>query len=269
VTVRQRSTRNRPARVPTPKLDRLRQHIAKYFLVWVLIMAIFMRILPGLLGLVLDTTMSVVAAAPGVIVNVGGEVLTVVVDAGGDALTWAGDRIGDLLDGESSPSGDIAPLFTAEVAYWEDDILRWAAEHSLDPNLMATVMQIESCGHPTVSSSAGAQGLFQVMPFHFGSTEDQLDPDTNALRGAGVLNQCLDMANGDAGLAMACYNGGPSVLTTPYDNWLNEPQRYYMWGTGIYADAQNNSATSETLDRWINAGGGTLCDWASAELGLN
>ena len=83
------------------------------------------------------------------------------------------------------------------------DILRWAETYDLDPNLLATVMQIESCGHPTVSSHAGAQGLFQVMPMHFASDEDQLDPNTNAMRGASVLNSCLDMADGDAAMAMA------------------------------------------------------------------
>ena len=98
----------------------------------------------------------------------------------------------------------IAPLFTPEVKFWASDISRWAHEDDLDPNLLATVMQIESCGHPTISSYAGAQGLFQVMPFHFDANENQLDPDTNAKRGADYLNICTGMANGDPGLSLAC-----------------------------------------------------------------
>ncbi len=53
----------------------------------------------------------------------------------------------------------IAPLFTPEVQQWSDEIIRWAAEHDLDPNFVATVMQIESCGHPEVVSRAGATGF--------------------------------------------------------------------------------------------------------------
>lgn len=164
--------------------------------------------------------------------------------------------------------GNLAPLFTPEIDYWSENINRWAHQYGLDPNLLATVMQIESCGHPTISSPAGAQGLFQVMPFHFASGENQLDPDTNAKRGAGVLQACLDMAGGDVGLAMACYNGGPGVLSTPYEQWNSEPQRYYTWGTGIYGDAINNSSSSETLNRWLDAGGARLCDLAGDALGL-
>jgi len=184
-------------------------------------------------------------------------------------LGLAGRAIG-LVPGLSQVvyPGKIAPLFTSEVDFWADSINRWAAEYNLDPNLLATIMQIESCGHPTVSSSAGAQGLFQVMPFHFLTGENQLDPDTNARHGADVIKTCLDMADGDVGLAMACYNAGPRVLSIPYAQWDNQPQRYYTWGTGIYADARNNSPTSDTLNRWLDAGGARLCQMAGQALGI-
>ena len=46
-------------------------------------------------------------------------------------------------------SGGIAPLFTPEVQYWENEIVAWAAQHDIDPNAVATIMQIESCGNPS------------------------------------------------------------------------------------------------------------------------
>lgn len=162
----------------------------------------------------------------------------------------------------------VAPLFTSEVAHWEKKIQQWAAEYEMEPNLLATVMQIESCGHPTVASYAGAQGLFQVMPFHFASTEDMLDPDTNAMRGVTYLKYCLDAAKGDIGLTLACYNGGPSVLTRDSIYWDQQVKSYYRWGTGIYADALTQKARSDTLDRWLAAGGDRLCNMAAAEIGL-
>src|SRR5579871_6104129 len=98
--------------------------------------------------------------------------------------------------------GKIAPMFSSSVEYWSERLADWGARYNLDPNLLATIMQIESCGDDKISSYAGAQGLFQVMPFNFAEGEDELDPDTNAMRGASFLNQCLGYSNGDTGLAM-------------------------------------------------------------------
>ena len=162
----------------------------------------------------------------------------------------------------------IAPLFSSEVIYWEDSILKWSEQYNLDPNLLATVMQIESCGHPTVNSYAGAQGLFQVMPFHFTDGENMLDPDTNAKRGAAFLNECLRWSSGDVGLALACYNGGPGVIHRDSRTWDHQVVSYYAWGVPIYADALVSKSESDTLNRWLNAGGDRLCNSASAELGL-
>jgi len=100
-------------------------------------------------------------------------------------------------------STNISPIFTREVQHWADDITRWANASALDPNLVAVILQIESCGNPFARSSAGAMGLFQVMPFHFHFGENPYDPETNAFRGLGYLVRSLQTANGDARLALA------------------------------------------------------------------
>ncbi len=170
--------------------------------------------------------------------------------------------------GSMAANANLAPLFTNEIDYWSSDLLRWAAKYHLDPNLLATVMQIESCGHPSVVSNAGAQGLFQVMPFHFSSGEDMIDPDTNAFRAANFLNVCYTYSKQDVGLTLACYNGGPSVVTKNMHTWPAETQRYYVWGVGIYADARAGLHDSATLSRWLAAGGSGLCQMADTTLGL-
>lgn len=162
----------------------------------------------------------------------------------------------------------IAPLFTPQIQYWEAEIARWSDAYQIDPNLMATIMQIESCGHPNVVSHAGAQGLFQVMPFHFAHDETMLDPDTNAYRSANFINECTGYAQGDIGLVLACYNGGPSVVSRSYDTWAAETQRYYVWGSTIYGDAMHFAQESIHLDHWLAAGGTHLCNRASHVLGL-
>ena len=162
--------------------------------------------------------------------------------------------------------GQLPAFFAPTVQHWSDKINEWAYQYSVDRDLLATVMQIESCGHPTVVSGAGARGLFQVMPFHFSADEDMLDPDTNARRGATYLNYCIGASDSVIGLALACYNGGPGAISQPRERWPRETQNYYRWGVGIYSDAAAGSARSETLDLWLEAGGSLLCQSARREL---
>jgi soluble lytic murein transglycosylase-like protein len=170
---------------------------------------------------------------------------------------------------ESAPSGNvIAPLFTPEVQYWSENIAAWSEQTGIDPNLIATVMQIESCGDPRARSSAGAMGLFQVMPYHFDSGEDPYKPATNARRGLNYLKQALDARSGVARLGLAGYNGGIAGAQRPESQWASETQRYVYWGSGIYEDAVNGTSTSERLDEWLGRGGASLCAQAAQRLGL-
>lgn len=161
--------------------------------------------------------------------------------------------------GIASASTSLSPVFTPEVQYWAPLIEAWAVAYSLNPNLIATVIQIESCGDPTVSSSAGAQGLFQVMPFHFSAGENMLDVETNARRGLAYLKTGLELARGDVGMALAGYNGGHGVITRGIGSLVAETQRYYYWGSGIYNEAVSGATVSPTLQEWLSAGGSSLC----------
>lgn len=163
---------------------------------------------------------------------------------------------------------EISPIFTPSVQYWEDDIVKWAAENSLDPNLVATVMQIESCGLESAGSSVGAMGLFQVMPFHFTEDDKPFDPDTNARVGMAYLRQGFEIAGGNAGLALAGYNGGHGLIYTDSEFWPAETLRYTTWGTSIYRDASTGMTDSPALQDWLIQGGGGLCALAEEDLGL-
>jgi hypothetical protein len=159
--------------------------------------------------------------------------------------------------------GQLSNIFTPEVLRWSPLIHSWASTYNVDPNLIATVIQIESCGDPTAISRSGAQGLFQVMPFHFIEGEDMLEVMTNARRGMDYLAKGLKVANGDAGLALAGYNGGHGVIRRDPSRWPAETQRYYRWGTGIYGDAAKGLTSSQTMQEWFNAGGRSMCKKAA------
>jgi len=103
----------------------------------------------------------------------------------------------DLAEPDLNGSSQLAPFFEPSVLYWEADIVHWANRHNLDPNMVATIMQIESCGDPNAVSRSGAMGLFQVMPFHFKPSEDGFDPNTNSLRGMNYLAERLIQTDGE------------------------------------------------------------------------
>lgn len=171
------------------------------------------------------------------------------------------------VDNSTSSSG-LSPIFTPEIQHWGDDIVRWANAASLDPNLAAVVMQIESCGDPQALSRSGAMGLFQVMPFHFHRGENGFNPETNALRGMEYLSRSLSTGGGNARLALAGYNGGIGVISRSEWSWPAETKRYVLYGAPIYEDARNGLTSSPMLGEWYRKYGAGLCRQASDRLGI-
>ena len=163
-----------------------------------------------------------------------------------------------VIQPETSSSG-LSPIFTREIQHWGKDIVRWANAASLDPNLAAVVMQIESCGDPQAVSRSGAMGLFQVMPFHFHRGENSYNPDTNALRGLNYLSRSLATGGGNARLALAGYNGGIGVIARGEGTWAAETKRYVYYGAPIYEDARSGATSSPMLDEWYRKYGAGLC----------
>ncbi|HET8670135.1 MAG TPA: lytic transglycosylase domain-containing protein [Candidatus Saccharimonadales bacterium] len=165
-------------------------------------------------------------------------------------------------------SNQISPIFTKEVQHWGNDIVRWANAAGVDPNLAATVMQIESCGDPRATSRSGATSLFQVMPFHFRLGENPYDPETNAVRGMNYLARSLQAGGGNARLALAGYNGGIGVISRNEWLWPSETKRYVLYGAPIYEDARNGATSSASLTEWYQKYGAGLCGQAAQRLGI-
>jgi soluble lytic murein transglycosylase-like protein len=179
----------------------------------------------------------------------------------------------DIHQGTTAQAGaagrSISPIFTPQVQYWADQIQAWAAAAGLDPNLVATVMQIESCGNPSAVSSAGAMGLFQVMPYHFVAGENPYDPQTNSLRGLDYLRRSLEAAGGDARLALAGYNGGIGVIGQAEYTWSPQTQAYARRGSRYYADASAGVVSAVDMQDYQAAGESSLCRQAASRLGIS
>ncbi len=218
-----------------------------------------------LLGLLL-WNLSGWAAAGGASVASGAPPPIVEAEAPVEAAAPPPPAASELTPAAAPAATALSPVFTAEVRKWEPEILAWAAERDLDPDLVATLIQIESCGNPQAVSTAGARGLFQVMPFHFTQGENMLDPATNARRGLDYLVNSLSLTEGHVGMALAGYNGGHVAAQGTWESWPLETRRYYRWGVGIYHDASTGLVDSPTLHDWLTAGGASLCQGAAGVL---
>ena len=90
-------------------------------------------------------------------------------------------------------------------------VYREAKQFELEPDLVLAVIAIESSFNRFAVSSAGAQGLMQVMPFwkrELGRDDDNLtDIDTNIRYGCSILKYYLGVERGDLVRALARYNG--------------------------------------------------------------
>ena len=186
------------------------------------------------------------------------------------SIAWKTTPTLSPVNANSPPvtSTSISPIFRIEIQHWADSISRWAAASQLDPNLVATIMQIESCGDPRARSSSGAMGLFQVMPFHFYAIDDPYNPNTNAARGLAYLARSLATGGGNARLAMAGYNGGIGLIGRGEWTWPAQTNRYVRYGAPIYEDARNGLTSSPALNEWYEKYGVSLCRQASQRLGL-
>jgi hypothetical protein len=82
-------------------------------------------------------------------------------------------------------------------------------QHGLPPGLMTSVLRQESGGDPRVTSSAGAQGLFQFMPATAAQYKiDPFDPQQAAPAAARELRALYTKYGGDVDRTLAAWNWG-------------------------------------------------------------
>ena len=94
-----------------------------------------------------------------------------------------------------------------------------AHRHEIDPELALAVIEVESTFDRFAVSSAGAQGLMQVMPFwkrELGRDDDNLtEARTNVRYGMTILAHYLNREAGDAVRALTRYHGNRRDLSYP------------------------------------------------------
>lgn len=107
---------------------------------------------------------------------------------------------------EPPPPGPIANI--------NDAVDRIAAQHALPPQLLHSVIKVESNYNALAISPKGAQGLMQLIPStarRFG-VGNVFNPVENIQGGARYLRYLLDLYNEDYPLALAAYNAGEGAV---------------------------------------------------------
>ena len=110
--------------------------------------------------------------------------------------------------------GEIRKTRLTEQQMIDQNVQKAAAKYDLSPDLIRGVIRAESNFKVKAISSAGAQGLMQLMP----ATAKELgvnnpfDIEQNIDGGAKYLRKMLDRFDGNVRTALAAYNAGPGTV---------------------------------------------------------
>ena len=102
-------------------------------------------------------------------------------------------------------------LQTVSTTQSLDTIFQKAAkQYDVPVSLLKAIGKAESNFNPEAVSSAGAQGVMQLMPATAQSlgVTNPFDAEQNIMGGAKYIKQMLDRYDGDVKLALAAYNAG-------------------------------------------------------------
>ena len=162
------------------------------------------------------------------------------------AARSAASEVNTYLDGASRTNLDHHSL---NVGFTQQDIDaaidQAAARHNVDPNLVRSVVKVESNFNPNAVSRKGAMGLMQLMPATARSlnVSNPFDPQQNVDAGVRHLKKLLESYGGNVRLSLAAYNAGAgAVARSAGVPRFAETQNYVRRITNLYAGGGEGGA---------------------------
>ena len=151
------------------------------------------------------------------------------------AARSAASEVNTYLDGRAQSHQTLNRAFTQQDIDAAIDAA--AARHNVDPNLVRSVVKVESNFNPNAVSRKGAMGLMQLMPSTARSlnVSNPFDPQQNVDAGVRHLRKLLDSYGGNVPLSLAAYNAGSGAVArsagVPH---FRETQNYVRRITSLY-----------------------------------
>jgi soluble lytic murein transglycosylase-like protein len=151
------------------------------------------------------------------------------------AARSAASEVNTYLDGKAQSHQTLNRAFTQQDVDAAIDAA--AARHNVDPNLVRSLVKVESNFNPNAVSRKGAMGLMQLMPSTARSlnVSNPFDPTQNVDAGVRHLRELLDSYGGNVPLSLAAYNAGSgAVARSAGIPHFRETQDYVRRITNLY-----------------------------------
>lgn len=171
------------------------------------------------------------------------------------------------ISGQQGSYGGSNPALSG-TTQWDDLINRVSKESGVPPEVLRSIMAIESQGQNLAANQAGAMGLMQVVPEYWQTTAnayggDLMDPYTNIRTAAEVLKQGYSGYGNSWDNAAAFYFGGGGAFNAD-GTFTTDPDYDDDFGTSVAAYVgrfQENMAAIEQgswADTVVGAVGGAI-----------
>jgi len=147
--------------------------------------------------------------------------------------------VANAIEAETSPDNREILRGRAMTSRELDRIIEAAARrHDVDPNLVRSLIKVESNFNAQAVSPKGAMGLMQLMPSTARglNVSNPFDPQQNVDAGVRHLKHLLQDFNGDVKLSLAAYNAGAGAVARSKGVPRNAETRNYVKRiTALYA----------------------------------
>jgi soluble lytic murein transglycosylase-like protein len=124
------------------------------------------------------------------------------------------DLLASVASADTTSTTSAASAVSAAPASYQPLIDAAASEYGIDPAILTALIHQESGFDPNAVSSAGAEGLTQVMPENFAADgiTNPFDPTQSIFGGAKQLGEDLQEFGGNVADALAAYNAGSGAV---------------------------------------------------------